>query len=112
VPHLLQYVSNGNYYARIKANGKIIRESLKTSVWTTAKLKLTDVVKKHQEARGTLISPKFSEAVEVFKRELESDSRIKPQSKQCFVPLLFVFPPARSRLIARISAATNGEDFA
>ena len=82
VPHLLQYVSNGNYYARIKANGKIIRESLKTSVWTTAKLKLTDFVKKHQEARGTLISPKFSEAVEVFKRELESDSRIKPQSKQ------------------------------
>ena len=25
VPRLLQYVSNGNYYARIKANGKIIR---------------------------------------------------------------------------------------
>jgi len=26
VPHLLQYVSNGNYYARIKANSKRIRE--------------------------------------------------------------------------------------
>ena len=80
--HLLQCVSNGNYYARIKVSGKIIRESLKTSVWTTAKLKLADFVKKHQEARGTIVSPKFSEAVEVFKRELESDSRIKPQSKQ------------------------------
>jgi hypothetical protein len=42
VPHLLQYVSNGNYYGRIKVNGKIIRESLKTDVWTTAKLRLTD----------------------------------------------------------------------
>ena len=31
VPHLLQYVSNGNYYARIKVKGKIIRESLKTA---------------------------------------------------------------------------------
>jgi hypothetical protein len=38
VPHLLQYVSNGNYYGRIKIGGKVIRESLKTTVWTTAKL--------------------------------------------------------------------------
>jgi hypothetical protein len=29
VPHLLQYVSNGNYYARIKAKGKVIRQSLR-----------------------------------------------------------------------------------
>jgi hypothetical protein len=27
---LLQYVSNGNYYDRIRVNGKLIRESLKT----------------------------------------------------------------------------------
>ena len=60
VPHLLQYVSNGNYYARIKVKGKIIRESLKTGVWTTAKLRLNDFLKKHQEARGTIAAPKFS----------------------------------------------------
>ena len=45
VPHLLQYVSNANYYARIKVNGKVIRESLKTTVWTTAKLRLADFLK-------------------------------------------------------------------
>ena len=33
VPHLLRYVSNGNYYGRIKVGGKLIRESLKTAVW-------------------------------------------------------------------------------
>jgi hypothetical protein len=33
VPHLLQYVSNGNYFGRIKVGGKVIRESLKTTVW-------------------------------------------------------------------------------
>ena len=27
VPHLLQYVSNGSHYARIRINGKSIRES-------------------------------------------------------------------------------------
>jgi hypothetical protein len=35
VPNLLQYVFNENYYGRIKIDGKIIRESLQTSVWTT-----------------------------------------------------------------------------
>jgi len=34
VPNLLQYVSNGNYYGRIKVGGKLIRESLGTAVWT------------------------------------------------------------------------------
>jgi hypothetical protein len=39
VPHLLQYVRSGNYYGRIKVGGKVIRESLNTDVWTTAKLR-------------------------------------------------------------------------
>jgi hypothetical protein len=34
IPCLLQYVSNGNYYGRIRVNGKLIRVSLKTTVWT------------------------------------------------------------------------------
>lgn len=82
VPNLLQYVSNGNYYGRIKVNGKIIRESLSTTVWTTAKLRLADFLKKHQEARNRVAPPPFKEAVEIFKRELESDTNIKPQSKR------------------------------
>jgi hypothetical protein len=28
VPHLLQYITNGNYYGRIKVGGKLIREDL------------------------------------------------------------------------------------
>ncbi len=36
MPHLLQYVSNRNYYGRIKLNGKLIRASLETAVRTTA----------------------------------------------------------------------------
>ena len=82
VPHLLQYVSNGNYYGRIKVGRKLIRESLKTDVWTTAKLRLTDFLKQQQEAHSRVEAPKFREAVEFFKRELESDTAIKPQSKQ------------------------------
>src|ERR1035441_4880326 len=63
VPHLLQYVGNANYYGRIKVGGKVIRESLKTTVWTTAKLRLTDFLKERQEARGHVAPPRFNETV-------------------------------------------------
>jgi len=82
VPCLLQYVSNGNYYGRIRVNGKLIRVSLKTSVWTTAKLKLAGLIKDQRENSDKVAPPKFSEAVEWFKRELEHDTGIKPQSKK------------------------------
>jgi integrase len=82
VPHLLQYVSNGNYYGRIKVGGKVIRESLKTDVWTTAKLRLTDFLKEHQEVRTHLLSPTFKEAVELYKHALEHDTATKPRSKK------------------------------
>jgi hypothetical protein len=36
VSRLLQYVSNADYYGRFKVNGKAIRESLQTTVWTIA----------------------------------------------------------------------------
>jgi hypothetical protein len=53
VPHLLQYVYNGSYYAWIKINGKIKRdrkrESLKTDVWSTAELRHPGFLKKSQE---------------------------------------------------------------
>jgi hypothetical protein len=82
VPNLLQYVSNGNYYGRIRIGGKVIRGNLKTTVWTTAKLRLTDLLKKHQEARIRIDSPKFSVAVAIFEAALESDLTIKPRSKE------------------------------
>ena len=41
-PRLLQYVSSGTYYARLHTGGKIIRQSLETTVWSTAQLKLVD----------------------------------------------------------------------
>jgi hypothetical protein len=44
VPHLLQYASNGNYYGRIKVGGKLIRESPRTTVWTTAGMWRVDFI--------------------------------------------------------------------
>ena len=47
VPNLRQYVSNGNYYGRIKIDGKLIRESLGNSVWAAAKMHLVDFQSAH-----------------------------------------------------------------
>lgn len=55
---------------------------MQTTVWTTAQLKLNQFLKEHRENRNKVDPPKFSEAVELFKRELEHDTTIKPQSKK------------------------------
>lgn len=82
VPHLLQYVISGNYFGKVKINGKKIRQSLQTDVWSTAQLRLNDFLKKHRENRNKVDAPKFSEVVELFKQELENDTTIKPRSKE------------------------------
>jgi integrase len=80
VQNLIQYVPSGVYFARIKFNGKAIRKSLETNVWTTAKLKLPDAireVKKPKAAVGT-----FAEARLLYESDLSNDHAIKPESKR------------------------------
>lgn len=81
MPHLLQYVISGNYFGKVKINGKSIRQSLETSVWTTAQLRLNDFLKEHRENRSKVAAPKFSEALEIYERELKAETNMKPRSK-------------------------------
>jgi hypothetical protein len=81
VPHLLQYVISGNYFGKVKINRRTVRKSLQTSVWTTAQLRLNDFLKEHRENRNKNDPPKFSEAVELFKAQLASDTTMEPRSK-------------------------------
>jgi hypothetical protein len=81
VPHLLQYVISGNYFGKVKINGRSIRQSLQTTVWTTAQLRLNDFLKEQREDRNKVAAPKFSEAMEIYERELRADANLKPGSK-------------------------------
>ena len=81
VPHLLQYVISGNYFGKVKINGKTVPQSLETKVWTTAQLKLNDFLKEMRENRDQIDTTKFSKAVELLKTELANDSTMKPRSK-------------------------------
>ncbi len=83
VPHLLQYLNSGTYFARIKIKGKIIRESLDTKVWSVAQLKLVDFLKQKQsginEDQDVRIS--FGEAAELFTKRVRHDPKMKVRSK-------------------------------
>ena len=82
-PHLLQYVASGTYFARIKIRGKIIRQSLETTVWTTAQLKLVDFLKdKHtNNTKAGTLKLFFREAVELFIKRLQNNVSMKESSK-------------------------------
>lgn len=89
-PGLLQYVSTGTYFARVKHNGKLFRKSLETTVFTTAKAKLPDFVREHTTAEmpeGT-----FGEALEKYRWSLEHEYGLSPFTvryrKACIAKLL------------------------
>lgn len=82
VPHLLQYVSSGIYYARIKVNGKLIRQSLNTDVFTTAKIKLPDFLKEQRANRQRIAVPTYAEAKEAYLKKVETNTEIKPKTKE------------------------------
>lgn len=82
VPNLLQYASTGLYYARVQVNGKNIRTSLKTKVWSTAKLRLRDFLNAQIRAPRNVESVAFTQAVETFKAELKNETSLKESSKQ------------------------------
>jgi len=81
VPHLLQYVSSGTYYARVKIHGKVIRKSVDTDVFTTAKLRLIDFLKTQSERRHHGRMPLFSEAIDHYRAHVRSDHSMKESSK-------------------------------
>jgi integrase len=111
VPNLLQYVSNGNYYARTKIDGKVIRRSLDTAVFTTARLRLLDFLKDRKAAHTpTRQSLLFSEARELYEQRLANNAAVKARSKEyrllCLAKLKSTWPGIDAR---RVNELTSDE---
>ena len=106
-PNLLQYVSTGTYYARIKVRGKLIRQSLKTNVWSIARLRLADFVGEKSRNRASSSIVTVADAVVLYRNLLASDIEIKPQSKQyrewCLKKLLNTWPELAGRDVSQIT---------
>lgn len=81
VPNLLQYVNTGNYFGRVKIDGKIFRESLDTDVFTTAKLLLGDFIKKKRKNSARPVAGTFAEARALYEADVNADHTLKDGSK-------------------------------
>jgi integrase len=111
VPHLLQYVSSSTYFARIKIGGVIHRESLETTVWTDAQLRLVDFLKEKQSKQDAMddVQVSFADATELYKQRVENDHAMKKRSKGyrrlCIRKIESSWPGVTKRFLGEITEA-------
>lgn len=77
---LMQFIPAGTYYARCKVRGKAIRASLRTEVFTAAKLRLPDKLRELRKPKtpaGT-----FGEARALYEADLAADHTLAEGSRQ------------------------------
>jgi integrase len=87
--NLIRYVPSGNYYARIRIRGKLLRKCLNTDLISVAKLRLTDLEKAERQAgegKDALANGKmtFGQATQVFRQRIQGDASLKPRTKEYY----------------------------
>lgn len=112
VANLIRYVPSGVYFARVRVGGKLIHKSLRTDKISVAQLRLNDLTKEEREnlearaeaARGRMA---FSEALSLYRTQLEANPALKPNSKlyrrKCIDALLKSWPGIEELDVKRIS---------
>jgi integrase len=78
--NLVQHVSTGTFYARIKYKGKTIRASLNTKVLTIARERLPDKIKQLNGSKA--ISGTFGQYLEQFKSKTNNDASLSSEGKK------------------------------
>jgi integrase len=99
VPNLLQYIIAGTYYARCKVNGKPVRASLETDVFSVAKLRLQDKLKELRKPKAKVGT--FADGRMQFEQQTKSDHTLADLSKvyrlRCVQCLLRSWPELDSK---------------
>jgi len=79
VSNLVRYTQSRIYFARIRVRGKLIRKSLKTTVFSVAQLKLADFAKEQRsvaEMQGTVTGKMtFGDALAIYEKALTENTR-------------------------------------
>jgi hypothetical protein len=109
VANLVRWKASKVYFARLKVNGKLIRKSLQTKLFSVAKNRLADLVKDERnraEQGERMVNGKmvFADATKIYLQRLDADPGIKP-----YVRFLMVCLPMESASIsdASLSAAVK-----
>ncbi len=82
VANLIRNSSSGVFYARFRMKGKLRWLSLETTTFTTAKLKLPDVIKREAKlvaAGDGLIT--FAQAAKIYRERKAAHATLKPKTK-------------------------------
>src|SRR3569833_1014595 len=77
--NLVQHVPTGTIYASLKLNGKTVRASLETDVFTTAKLRLPDKLKELRTPK--VVAGTFGQYAETFRSKTNADAMLSPAGK-------------------------------
>lgn len=113
-PNLYRYRPSGTYFARAKVGGKLIRQSLKTSTYSVAVLRLNDllrenrgIVESHEQATtGTLT---FQQAANALLQQFDANPAIKSATRvyrrRCLAALLKSWPGLADTDVRRITPA-------
>jgi integrase len=105
--HLVQHTPTETFYCRIKLNGKTIRASLETDVFSTAKLRLPDKIKELRKPKAEIGTFSFGriqfEHETNNKHELAESSRI--YRLRCVDRILRSWPGLDSRRADSITKA-------
>jgi len=108
VPNLVQYVSTGTYFGKLKVSGKQIRQSLATNSFTVAKLKLADFVRKHQKRRAVVGT--MADARQSYLDSLEADHTLAQGTKTYYQDRLKALFKSWPELgVKKVSAVTEAE---
>src|SRR6185436_2676725 len=87
--NLIRYTPSGTYFARVRINGKLKRQSLETKTLSVARMKLGDFVKAEREraekqeqvADGKMT---FGDALKIYQARNASDPNLKPRTKSYY----------------------------
>jgi integrase len=110
-PNLLRYKPSGMYFARAKVGGKLIRQSLKTDVYSVAVLRLNDLLGRERtrtEGQEKTVRGKmtFGQALALFGEKLKDDPSTKQSSKNyrnlCGERLLKTWPGLKELDVRKI----------
>lgn len=105
VPNLLQYVSTGRYYARVKVSGKLIRRSITAATFEEAKLRLGDFKSANREPDTALGT--FGAALKKYLRSVNTAHDLSSETKRyrryCIKALLASWPRLRLAPVRKIT---------
>jgi integrase len=95
IQNLIRYRPSGTYFARFKVGGRLIRQSLGTTVFSVAKQRLSDKLSEHRshhESVKAFASGKMSvgDAARAYLEKIDTSISLKPRSKD-YLRTLFDF---------------------